>query len=262
MTSYVPINDLVFYAAHAGAISGMGVPGWITDPTKSDYLPQVTSAAAFAQAFDQVWNSTTTISVYEAEAITSVVATQFSLRGPGPLANPVYTTQANWLKSATACVALILESDAYFAGQGLIPPPFPTSGLLQTGYAQAQNVTLVYGAVIATPVVSVHGINVPANGRVIATFDGVAVPPSAEGSVTMGYSIGRGTSYDTIVRTTNLNSADIATAPFSYTYEYDLHQGEGNNQTFSGLAFLAAEGGATENMTISYASLQIQVVSV
>jgi|SRR5271157_7521 len=256
------INPLIYYAAHAGAISGMAIPGWIVDPNKVDYSQVVGIAGAFASAFDAAWNSTAVPSVYEMSAITAVVASDFEQRGPGPLAFATYSNPSNWAQAAAACVALILECDAYFAGQGNTPPPFPTSGLLQTAYAQSTNIVLPYGAVLPSQVVNVHGVNVPANCKVIATFDGVAQPPTDEGSATLGFSIGRGTAYDTIVRTVLFNDANPSTVPFSYTYEYTPNQALGNNLTFSGLGILASESGATDNMTILYASLLIEVVSL
>ena len=37
------------------------------------------------------------------------------------MANPIFQTVANWDGPARACIALVLESDAYFAGQGINP---------------------------------------------------------------------------------------------------------------------------------------------
>jgi hypothetical protein len=263
MPTYTPINALVFYAAHAGAISGMAISGWIVDPAKADYSQVVGIAAAFAQAFDQAWDNTAPISVFEGEAITAVVASDFRLRGPGPLAYPVYSNPTSWAQAAAACVALILECDAYFASQSLVPPPYPTSGLLQTAYNQSTGIVLPFGAVNPSQVVNVPGVNVPANCKVIATFDGVVRPTTGnEGTYTFGYSIGIGTAYKTIVRTATLAGASPATLPFSYTYEFTPNQISGLNLTISALGILAAETSATDSLTVDYASLLVEVVSL
>jgi len=264
----VPINSLIFYAAHAGAISGMAIPGWIVDPTKADYSQVVGIAAAFAQAFDQAWDNVAVPSVYEMEAITAVVASDFRLRGPGPLSYSVYSQVSNWTIAAAACVALILESDAYFASQGLTPPPTNAgSGLLSTAYAQSTNITLPYGATVPTQVVTVSGVGVPANAKVIAQFDGVLLAPNAEADwFTIGYSIGRGTAYDTSLRSMSgvlFGQNPGVYVPFSYTYEYSPNQAAGSDVAFSGLAILSGEQtGETVSATIANASLLIEVVSV
>ena len=267
MTSYSPINPLVYYAAHAGAISGMAIPGWIIDPTKQDYSQVVGIAGAFAQAFDQAWDNTAIPSVYEAEAITAVVSSDFQQRGPGPLAFAQYSNPANWTIAAAACVALILESDAYLASQGLNPPPGNGgSGLIETAYAQSTNIILPFGATNPTQVVSAT-VTVPTNCKIIAHFDGVFLGPNEEGNYTVGFSIGRGTSYDTIVRLVNLvpfGSNPGAYVPYSYTYEYALDQeAVGPAVTISGLAILLNESpGLTLNATAYSNSLQLEVVSV
>jgi hypothetical protein len=265
MYSYVPINALAYYAAHAGAISGMAIPGWIIDPAKADYAQVVGIAAAFAQAFDQAWNSTAQLSVFEGEAITAVVSSDFQQRGPGPLSYAKYSNPSNWTIAAAACVALILECDASFASQGMTPPPYPTSGLLSTAYAQSMNVVLPYGATGNTVVVTVPNVLVPPNCKVICTFDGVAQAPTGT-FFNMGYSIGRAGANDTQLRqmsVTSNNDYDLAESrSFSYTYEYTPNQAVGNAVSFEGLAILLAEASGTVNMTITYASLLVEVVTL
>ncbi len=119
--TYAPINIPAYVASYSGAIAGMGVSGWIVNPTQSNYDNVTKIAGAFAQAFDIAWNDATPLNNLEVAAITSIVQTEFSQRGPGPLANPIFQTVANWDLPARACIALVLESDAYFAGQGINP---------------------------------------------------------------------------------------------------------------------------------------------
>lgn len=119
--SYTPINDGAYTAAFAGAIAGMAVSGWITDPTAADYLPVCTIAGAFAEAFDTGWNNAAELNSLEVAAISSIASQNFKDRGPGPFGASL-ALAANWTQTALACVALVLESDAYFQSQGITPP--------------------------------------------------------------------------------------------------------------------------------------------
>ncbi len=116
---YVPTNVAAYTASFAGAIAGMAVSGWITDPTAADYNNVTLVAGAFAQAFDTVWNNATQLNNLEVEAITAVVQQDF--RGRGPSDSVTLQSPTNWTVAARACAALVLESDIYFAGQGINP---------------------------------------------------------------------------------------------------------------------------------------------
>ena len=120
--TYSPINTKVFTAAYAGAIAGMAVSGWITDPTSADYSNATIIAGAFAQSFDTIWNDSAALNSLELAAITAIVQTDFNGRGPGPFNSPTYQSPSNWNSAAAACIALVLECDIYFAGQGITPP--------------------------------------------------------------------------------------------------------------------------------------------
>lgn len=128
--TYVPINIPAYVSAYSGAIAGMAVPGWLIDPTAADYQKVTTIAGAFAQEFDTLWASAAVLNNLENAAITQVVSENFSKRGPGPLNEPAFATPANWAQTASACIALILESDVYFAGQGIDPGHPATAGLI------------------------------------------------------------------------------------------------------------------------------------
>jgi len=127
--SYAPINIPAYVAAYSGAIAGMAVSGWITDPASADYQQVTAIAGAFAQEFDTVWNSATTLNNLENAAITQIVSEDFSKRGPGPLSSVQFATPSNWARAAAACAALVLQSDAYFAGQGINPGTPGAAGL-------------------------------------------------------------------------------------------------------------------------------------
>jgi hypothetical protein len=112
----------------------MAVSGWITDQVSADYANVATIAGAFAESFDIVWNNAVQLNNLELAAITAVVQTDFRGRGPGPFNNPQFQNASNWNVAAGACAALILESDIFFAGQGINPgtpggggPPFTTT---------------------------------------------------------------------------------------------------------------------------------------
>jgi hypothetical protein len=119
--AYAPINTQAYVSAFAGAIAGMAVSGWIVDPTSSRYAEVAAIAGAFAEAFDQGWNSATDLNNFEVRAIVTVCQNEFEGRGPGSLDNPVFSQASNWAIPALACVALVLEGDAYLAGQGINP---------------------------------------------------------------------------------------------------------------------------------------------
>lgn len=128
--TYAPVNIPAYVASYSGAIAGMGVSGWIVDPTLGSYEEVTEIAGAFAQAFDIAWNDATQLNNLEIAGITAIVSKEFAERGPGPFNNPAFHSVANWGQSARACIALVLQSDAYFAGQG-IDPGIPITG---TGY--------------------------------------------------------------------------------------------------------------------------------
>ncbi len=118
--TYSPINIPAFVASYSGAIAGMGVSGWIVNPVQGSYDDVTQIAGAFAQAFDIAWNDAATLNNLELASITAIVSNEFKQRGP-ELTNPLFKTDANWDRAARACIALVLESDAYFAGQGINP---------------------------------------------------------------------------------------------------------------------------------------------
>jgi hypothetical protein len=125
--AYVPINVAAFVTSYSGAISGMATSGWITDSSPVNYASIAKIAGAFAQAFDTVWDNVSPLNNLEIQAISQIVSENFAHRTPGPQADLRYYNPNNWQVSATACAALVLESDAFFAGEG-INPGFPGGG--------------------------------------------------------------------------------------------------------------------------------------
>ena len=172
---YTPINTAAFTAAYAGAIAGMAVSGWITDQTSADYALVTDIAGAFAESFDTIWDSSAPLNDLELAAITAIVQTDFNGRGPGPWADPQFQKVSNWNQAAGACIALVLESDIWFAGQGIVPP-------IPGGGGPLSNVRYVDGGTtvpspaqtgaIEAPFSTVQaGIDdCPANGTVLVTY--------------------------------------------------------------------------------------------
>ena len=119
--AYTPINTAVYTAAFAGALAGMAVSGWIIDSVKGNYTNVTVIAGTFAQAFDSAWNNIAPLNILELTVITEIVQADFTNRGPGPASNGQLQTVSNWTLSANACVALVLQSDIFFATQGIIP---------------------------------------------------------------------------------------------------------------------------------------------
>ncbi len=120
--TYSPINTQAYVSAYAGAIAGMGVSGWIVNPAAGDYARVSGIAGAFAEAFDLVWNNGATLNGLQSQSIQTICQNEFSGRGPGSLDNATLALASNWTIPAAACAALVLEGDAYFAGQGITPP--------------------------------------------------------------------------------------------------------------------------------------------
>lgn len=120
--TYSPTNTQAYVSAFSGAVSGMAVSGWITDPTSADYASVVAIAGAFAQAFDIAWNSATTLNNLQIQTIQTVSQQEFANRPPSPFSTPVFALPASWSKPATACAALVQASGAYVTGQGITPP--------------------------------------------------------------------------------------------------------------------------------------------
>ena len=118
---YVPVNTAAYVASYAGAIAGMAVSGWITDPDSADYLDVTVIAGAFAKSFDIAWNNAAQLNDLELACMTSVVQEDFRGRGPGPFASTLFKDYTNWNIAARACVALILECDIFIAGEGITP---------------------------------------------------------------------------------------------------------------------------------------------
>jgi hypothetical protein len=126
--AYVPINTQAYVSAFAGAIAGMAINGWIVNPTSGNYVDVAAIAGAFSEAFDQAWNNATDLNNLEIRGIQAACQSEFEGHAPGPLSNPDFVLSSNWTIPAIACAALVLESDAYFAGQGIDPGTPGTGG--------------------------------------------------------------------------------------------------------------------------------------
>ena len=172
--TYSPINTKVFTAAYAGAIAGMAVSGWITDPTSADYSNATIIAGAFAQSFDTIWNDSAALNSLELAAITAIVQTDFNGRGPGPFNSPTYQSPSNWNSAAAACIALVLECDIYFAGQGITPPSPGSIPGFTAGSSLSGDVVR-----IANPglLVQAQADSTQHSAGIVGTWDGIELIP-------------------------------------------------------------------------------------
>jgi hypothetical protein len=123
---YVPNNVLVYIAAYSGSISGMAVAGkLLTDDNPADYAAVCTVAGAFAESFDTEWGlaapTDLDLSIIEEECEGA-----FNWRYPNT-SKPNTMTPATYTAECKALIALVQASQAYFAGQGIVPP-FPGGG--------------------------------------------------------------------------------------------------------------------------------------
>src|SRR5271157_1992122 len=128
-----PINTQGYVSAFSGALSGMAVSGWITDPASVDYAAVSAIAGAFASAFDTVWNNPTALNNLQLQAIQSVVQQEFANRSPTPYSTPAFALPASWTVPAAACAGLIQAASTYVSSQGIVPPtPGTPFGIKET----------------------------------------------------------------------------------------------------------------------------------
>lgn len=147
--AYNPINVAAYVAAYSGAIAGMAVGGWISSDSQDTYTSATEVAGAFAQQFDIVWNDTATLNNLESKAITSIVQNEFQNRQPST--DDSFKVPATWNRPAIACAALVLQSDAYFASQGINPGSGNTIGPIQNTYYWEPGFLGTANGSIATP---------------------------------------------------------------------------------------------------------------
>src|SRR5208337_2137146 len=178
---YVPKQILVFTAAFAGALAGMGVSDRVpTDTTPTDYAGLTSVAGAFAQSFDTTWGVTAPTQL-DIETIEAVCEAVWEGRAPQPSTQTLNPT--NYTGLCEALLAIVQEGSAYFTSQGIVPPPIPGAGgagtqysyLLQPGGVAGANVYIdfptLYAAksLIAGPAIievdsSLGAANIPAGG--------------------------------------------------------------------------------------------------
>jgi hypothetical protein len=126
MSSYTPFNASVYFAALAGAASGMGASGRQPfDPNPADVQSTVVAnvAGAWAQAFDTAWGA-----VVPSDVALEMIETEsegvWEGRQPGafgPNVNP-----SNFTPLIDALIAIIDAAEAYAISQG-IPLTFSAS---------------------------------------------------------------------------------------------------------------------------------------
>jgi len=130
--SYTPINPYVYEAAYAGALAGMNASAYALQSNATTYAMNAAIAGAWAQEFDTVWNSATTLNQLQFDAIRSLSETNWYDRTPQALiytdwasnGNTSALTPATYLPTVTALIGVINAGSLYFTAQGIAPPAF------------------------------------------------------------------------------------------------------------------------------------------
>jgi hypothetical protein len=256
--SYTPINVSAFVAAYSGAIAGMATPGWLVDPTQANYDLVTKIAGSFAQAFDTAWNDATQLNNLEIASITSITSNDFAKRGPGPLADPTFQTVGNWTQAARACAALVLESDAYFAGQG-INPGIPITG---SGYStvEVNGVPLTQEAILNFVGTDVHGSTVGSVTTITFGAESVSIGQSSASLLEVGASVVNPAftaAYAVAPTTATLTDTeghtdDITSTPTSFVSPHTFTKAVYGQQVTFTVAVTSSEGPANGSATKSW----------
>lgn len=128
---YTPNNVDIYTAAYSGAIAGMGVSGRNpTNPDNASYQQLTELAGAFAEIVDTIWASASgnnlDIGVIQ-EACESV------WQDRSPIQFLTTSTIDYITELANAVIAIVNESETYFAGQGITPNTPGGGGSTPTG---------------------------------------------------------------------------------------------------------------------------------
>lgn len=117
---YTPINSSAFQAAYAGAVTGLAVNGWITSGSLANYDIASQVAGAFAAAFDTVWNSAIPLNSSQVDIVSNAAQAQMTGRAVGNNSSAALIAVNTWIAAATAAATLVLQTDAYYASQGIL----------------------------------------------------------------------------------------------------------------------------------------------
>ena len=132
--AYVPNNEAIFQAAYVGALGGMAASNRVpTDPIPSDpvNLGAALVAGAFAESYDTAWGLAPATSL-DVDGTKEVCVSAWW--GRAPQANvPAMVAPATYTALADALIALIDAADAFFASQGITPPPLVSGVTAVTG---------------------------------------------------------------------------------------------------------------------------------
>ena len=122
--AYTPNNINVYIAAFSGAVAGMGASNrFPRDNVASDYASLVSTAGAYAQQFDTMWGANNATSL-DIDNITQLTAAAWESRAPNS------TKPTDFAILCGALIAMVQQSETYFAGQGI--PPFTPTGVGNT----------------------------------------------------------------------------------------------------------------------------------
>ena len=256
--SYVPINIPAYVAAYSGAVAGMATPGWLVDPAQANYDLVTKIAGAFAQAFDTAWNDAAQLNNLEIASITSITSNDFAKRGPGPLADPTFQTVGNWTSAARACAALVLESDAFFAGQGINPGIPVTGGGYQT--IEVNGVPLTQETTVNFVGTDIHGSTVGSVTTIAFGAESVSIGQSSASVLQVGASVVNPAftaAYAVAPTTATLtdtegHSDDITSSPTAFVSPHTFTKTVYGQQVTFTVAVTSSEGPANGSATKSW----------
>ena len=118
--SYTPINLSMYLAAFSGALAGMGASDRVpTDSNPAHYTGLVSTAGAFAEAFDIAWDNVHA-NTYNFAAAKALSEDAWQERTP--LVTSQFTSPDAYTTLARALVAMIMAGDTYLTDQGIVVP--------------------------------------------------------------------------------------------------------------------------------------------
>ena len=160
--AYTPNQPQIYNAAYCGAFSGLMLNNAkISDTRSSNYSLRAAIAGTWAKAFDIAWGVTPPNQLDVSETL--VASLNFwEVQSATPSISNIYISSSLWTVPCQAIVSAIQAAEAYYAGQGIVPPPLPftqnaplsvttpTNGTLTLSAADVSASWLVFTAVNLT----------------------------------------------------------------------------------------------------------------
>lgn len=131
--AYTPINTQMYNAAFTGALGGMLASGRVpTNASQGSYGQAIAVVGAWAKSLDVAWNNAATSNALE--VYSAKMASEGVWQNRTPATNdPLNLVSTTFDVETAAIVAMILAGDAYYAAQGITPPPIGGGGRTLSG---------------------------------------------------------------------------------------------------------------------------------